>query len=355
MIKIIGLVDYDLFTGVLKTPNVEIMKLASYYKTEEGQFCRLLRLEEEPSLYDKIFFFSEKGNCSIPDSFKKSKNVVYGGTGFTKGIYIPFEKELIDYTVPNPIIYKDYLREEMEKSLTFKEVNDFLDNTYHRMYAGNKKLIVPPTEKRKKIFLYDRDFFWETWEKDIEELLKGNPSSLNRIHPIYCDSFDKLLAVKRIKKMLSTTEIILTLPIKFNEIVKIIKQYEKYLLEFINLSSCVYLPIGQNCKNVLQYYSSMVFTLNFLYSFWARKIPIKVKAIMSDDCPVKELLLAIENWSSLSQEKKRNTTLEEVFYRPQNKKIKEQYKNFLKFHPKENILFKKTYRDLEKGGFWRIC
>lgn len=59
----IGLVDYDLYSSTsvhLAPPNIEIMKLATYYKTEENKFCRLLHLDEtELTPYDKIFVFSE--------------------------------------------------------------------------------------------------------------------------------------------------------------------------------------------------------------------------------------------------------------------------------------------------------
>ena len=59
----IGLVDYDLQTSTstsLLIPNLEIMKLATYYRIEENHFCRLLTLEEqELGSYDKIYFFSE--------------------------------------------------------------------------------------------------------------------------------------------------------------------------------------------------------------------------------------------------------------------------------------------------------
>ena len=58
----IGLVDFDLLTRSSKSlyiPNLEIMKLATYYKTEEKQFCRLMSLEEtELNTYDKITFFA---------------------------------------------------------------------------------------------------------------------------------------------------------------------------------------------------------------------------------------------------------------------------------------------------------
>jgi len=39
----------------------------------------------------------------------RAQNIVFGGTGFTKE-YVPFENEIIDFTIPKPTIYKDILK-----------------------------------------------------------------------------------------------------------------------------------------------------------------------------------------------------------------------------------------------------
>ena len=65
----IGLVDYDLQTtssNTLIPPNIEIMKLATYYKNDENTFSRLISLDEtELSSYDIIYFFSEAETTPI--------------------------------------------------------------------------------------------------------------------------------------------------------------------------------------------------------------------------------------------------------------------------------------------------
>ena len=89
----IGLLDYDWCVSnkiSVLIPNIEIMKLATYYKTEKNQFCRLLTLEDqELSSCDKIYFFSEiNKNPQIPEHYSRANNIIYGGTAFTNGIYI---------------------------------------------------------------------------------------------------------------------------------------------------------------------------------------------------------------------------------------------------------------------------
>jgi len=70
----IGLVDLQWQQADLDLPppNLEIMKLAEYYKHEENIFCRIIGLEEtELGGYDKIYVFSENDNyITVPDAFK---------------------------------------------------------------------------------------------------------------------------------------------------------------------------------------------------------------------------------------------------------------------------------------------
>ena len=109
-----GLVDYDLWENSstrLYVPNLEIMKLATYYKLEKRHFCRLISPEETELVgYDKIYFFSEQSECQVPEAFKRFENIEYGGLAFTRGKYKPFENEIIDYTLPKTFIYKDFLQ-----------------------------------------------------------------------------------------------------------------------------------------------------------------------------------------------------------------------------------------------------
>ena len=98
----IGLVDYDALTTIRAKSirlNLEIMKLASYYRTEENETCKLLSLQEEEDLdsYRAIYFFSEEDSYpEVPPQFYQVKNVVFGGSAFTNHEYVPFENSLID-------------------------------------------------------------------------------------------------------------------------------------------------------------------------------------------------------------------------------------------------------------------
>ena len=123
----IGLVDYDLQTSTSTSrliPNLEIMKLANYYQTEQQTFCRLLSLTEtDLTTYDKIFFFSElTARPEIPSVYKRLNNVIYGGASFTNGKYIPFTPEIIDFMPPKTAIYKNFLKQKYDDGIAAKVI-----------------------------------------------------------------------------------------------------------------------------------------------------------------------------------------------------------------------------------------
>ena len=160
----IGLVDLQLQSWdkpQLCPPNLEIVKLATYYQAEENKFCRLINLDEtEFGGYEKIYVFSEsKDFITVPDALRRAPNVIYGGTAFTNGIYIPFENKLIDYTLARTRIYANFLKEKYQAGLKEKEVSRLLDNSYYRWHAGQSVLPLPSIQKRHRIYIYDTDFF----------------------------------------------------------------------------------------------------------------------------------------------------------------------------------------------------
>lgn len=137
----IGLVDYDLQTTTstqLLIPNLEIMKLATYYK-EQNVFCRLINLNEtELSAYNKIYFFSEiSTDIQVPPAFLRSSNVIFGGTAFTNGIYQPFENSIIDYTIAKPYIYKNFLKDKYDNGIKTKIIEHILDDSYYRIFLND--------------------------------------------------------------------------------------------------------------------------------------------------------------------------------------------------------------------------
>lgn len=356
----IGLLDYDWCvstnTSVL-VPNIEIMKLATYYKIEKNEFCRLLTLEDqELSSYDKIYFFSElNNNPQIPEAFLRANNVVYGGTSFTNGIYIPFENEIIDYTIPKPFIYKEFLKQKYNDGIKAKVIAHVLDDTYYRNYAGENKLPLPAVLPRKRFFLYDRDFFYKDWEKTITKISERQPSSIIRLHPTFCSTLTQYFKLREYPKFSRDNQIILNFEPSLDDLPYLFKNYKNLFLADINFSSNVYLPLGGSLKTNTQYFNDLIYKLNLLYSFWSKNIPLKIYFIepkVGVNNPIKLLSQHIATWSN-----KRNKDIsinDRLTKTKRDQKAQEELQFFFKFFPKEKNLFEQSFSEITKRGFWRI-
>ena len=132
----------------------------------------------------------------MPDAIKKAPNVIYGGTAFTNGVYIPFENKLIDYTLARTRIYVGFLKDKYVAGLDEREINRLLDNSYYRWHAGDVELPIPAIQKRHRMYIYDRDFFQEGWRVVIDKILERNPSSINFIHPAHYRKISDFLEVR---------------------------------------------------------------------------------------------------------------------------------------------------------------
>ena len=198
----IGLVDLQLQSWdkpQLCPPNLEIMKIATYYQQEENRFCRLINLDEtEFGAYETVYVYSEsKSFVTVPEAFKRAPNVVYGGTAFTNGKYIPFTNKLIDYTIARPYIYTNFLKEKRIAGLKDIEVSRLLDNSYYRWHANTEVLPLPPIKKRHRIYIYDNNFFQNDWRKIIDKIIDRHPSSINFIHPAHYKKISDFLDVRK--------------------------------------------------------------------------------------------------------------------------------------------------------------
>ena len=355
----IGLVDYDLLQSESTTrivPNLEIMKLATYYRMEENHFCRLLTLdEEELESYERIYFFSETGRkLLVPNHFKRANNIIYGGSAFTNFKYIPFENRVIDYTIPRVMIYKEYLKQKYQEGFKNLVISHALDDSYYRMYADERCLPIPPIKRGKRVFLFDREFFYPNWELIIDDISARKPSNIYRIHPIVCHTLTEFFEARKKTKLARDIEYILDLNVPTNEINYMMNHYKKYFLADISMNSNIYLPLKSNLPTNNPYYRNIIYTLNLLYTFWAHNIPIKVRVedtpIGVTNNPIKELQQAIATWTTGTTKMKR--TMRERINR--NKIMISQYEEIIKNYPNAKTLFDQSYEELVQRGFWNI-
>lgn len=336
------------------------MKLAAYYQGEENKFCRLINLDEtELTAYEKIYVFSESKNfVTVPEAFRRAPNVIYGGTAFTGGIYVPFENSLIDFTLPRTRIYGQFLRDKREAGLEDTEIVRLLDNSYYRWHAGNDVLPIPAIHKRHRIYIYDKDFFQEGWRKVIDKIINRHPSSINFIHPAHYKKASDFLEVRENALIAKGNDAFLDLGIPLKETPILMKYYKNRFLAVINQSSLVYLSLGGSFHYQSDYLRDILYKLNLLYVFWSCNIPIKVKyedpGLGCYD-PVSDLSKLIATWTqgetcnykSIIDRIPKDKSMSNV--RPE----REQLRVILDRYPSSETLFRQTKDMIKKGGFWK--
>lgn len=357
----IGLLDLDWSLSTSNTflfPNIEIMKLASYYKIEENQFCRLLTLEDNDlTPYEKIYIFSElHSNLNLPPVFLRHNDIVFGGSALTNGEYIPFKNELIDYTIPRTAIYKEVLKQKYSEGVKAKIISHVLDNTYYRNYAGSNKLPLPAVIPRKQVLLYDVNFFYSDWKDTIQEISNRKPSTILRIHPIVCTKLSQYFDVRKFNKIARSNIIILDINIPLEDVNYMLRNYKNLFLADIVANSNVCLYLGGTWPTTLQYCRDLIYKLNLLLAFWSRGINIKfyyLQPKIGTINPLADLDKAAVQWSGSMIK-----TLKLIDKIPKKKKknnyLKEQYDEVLKFFPNAKALFEQSFEEISKRGYWNL-
>lgn len=359
----IGLYDYDLQSSTSTTsliPNLEIMKLSTYYRREENTFCRLIAPDESDlSGYDKIYFYSEIAKQPIvPPQFLRAKNVIFGGATFTKN-YIPFDNELIDYTIARPTIYKDYLKEKYQEGIKTKVISQFLDSAYYRMFVGNKMLPIPPVLPKKHVLIYDQNIFQNNWEEILQEISNRKPSTIIPVHPVICKTLTDFFNIRKMPKFWRSSLIALDLNIPLSEVHYMFKAYKNQFLQEVLPTANIVLELGGTFPTKIQYCKDFIYKINLLYSFWCRNIPIKIKYYQPDQGytnPIANLDQLVDKWTN--GDTKDTKTLNERMTIKVSKVMKETFLKekqlILKTDSSAKTLFDQNYKLLTERRCWRI-
>ena len=336
------------------------MKLATYYQQEENTFCRLINLDEtELTNYKKIYIFSEsKDFTTVPEAFLRAPNIIYGGTAFTGGIYIPFENKLIDYTIAKTRIYHNFLKEKRAAGMEDKQISKWLDNSYYRWRAGETELPLPSIQKRHRLYIYDKDFFQEGWRKIMNKIINRNPSTIYFIHPAHYKKISDFLDVRENGLIARGNDAYLDLNIPLKETPILMKHYKNRLLAVINPSSQVYLSLGGSFHYKTEYLKDIIYKLNLLYVFWSNNIPIKIKyeePTLGCFNPIPDISKLISTWTQ-GETCNYKSIIDRI---PKDKKLtevrpeREQLEVILDRYPSSETLFRQTTETTKQGGFWK--
>ena len=295
----------------------------------------------------------------IPPAFLRANNVIFGGTTFTQGAYQPFENSVIDYTIARPSIYKEFLKNKYDSGIKTKVIEHVLDDSYYRIFINNKQLPIPPINPKKRLIIYDRNFFQDNWQTIFKKISERKPSMITCIHPIICNNLTQFFELRANKKFARSNTIILNLDIPLEEVYYMLKSYSNKFLAEITPASMVSLSLGGSYYTKFQYYRDLIYKMNLLYAFWSKGIEIKIKyeyPKIGYTNPLEELELFIESWTC--GDTKYNKTLEERMSKYISKDKAErllEIQNLLfKFYPTAKDLFNQNFTELRKRRYWRL-
>lgn len=159
----IGLYDGDLQKYFHCPFNLELMKIAAYYKNKN----QIVSLSPtfSPERYTQFFYRKDYYDGTFPEKLMTSKNVEYGGLAFTQGIYAPMDLS-IETTPPDRSIYEKVLKTyfDFKGQETLRKSYTALTNSQHLRLSLDGKTVWPEFEKQLKdidstsaFFFHDTD------------------------------------------------------------------------------------------------------------------------------------------------------------------------------------------------------
>lgn len=205
----IGLYDEDFFKYHQTIPNLELMKIASYYKKKRE--IVVLSPSIAPDRYSLFFLRKDYYDGSFPKELGEKQNIQYGGLAFSYNKYHQLSEEIeacdADFTIYLP--YRHLFEAELKNNALAYVA---LKNAAHLRLSLDEKTISPyflkQTQRlgsRNILFLHDYDLsnVDNAWETVIEGLSNLNYENKKTVlatkYPIRCKNLSQFERWKEIQ------------------------------------------------------------------------------------------------------------------------------------------------------------
>ena len=154
---LIGIHDYDVKKGKLFIPNLQAMKISSYYKNN-GHIVNLLPREKLRETYDELYFFRNKINKHKHLDLWEKENSFCFGRQFSQR-YVPLSEE-IEESKPDITLYSPYFRQAfLDLTMTEASIASYLKSIdYIQIYTFNTVFNFEYHIPKPRCFLYDE--YW---------------------------------------------------------------------------------------------------------------------------------------------------------------------------------------------------
>lgn len=172
----VGIIDQDAL--VYKKDffyDLDVMKIASYYKNKKREITKLLLNPDDYTQYSKVFYIKNKYNYRNFAPAFSDPRIQYRGYAFYTGEYEPLEPE-IEATIPDVSIYDTYLKynTQITGAGSFHPYNiNFIEGLHARVSTDGLTCNVPDKHilyktDAKYLTLYDYNIFeLENWRERI--------------------------------------------------------------------------------------------------------------------------------------------------------------------------------------------
>ena len=156
----VGLYDVDFFKYHQVMFNLEIMKMATYFKGKRE--ITVLSPTYSPERYTHFYLRKDFYDGTYPVGLNRFDNLDYGGLAFTNNVYIPLSEE-IESCQPDTFIYDKYKHLFLEGAKGHKDAYISLSNNIHLRLSLNGETIWDkfekqiPNKKANILFLHDVD------------------------------------------------------------------------------------------------------------------------------------------------------------------------------------------------------
>lgn len=181
----IGLYDWDLLKW--RSPvvfNLELMKMATYFKVYERQITQMVRDLNEVERYNKVYLRKDYEDFYYPPEVMKNERIVCGGYAFTNGLYLPLNQK-IESCIPDTSIYKKY-NFIYDVSPKLRKVFQYLMNGYHVRIQNDDVDFTKGDKSVRYLIIHDKDLIFNDYVKrQISKVRSINYKSKLRIGTKY--------------------------------------------------------------------------------------------------------------------------------------------------------------------------
>lgn len=156
----VGLYDVDFFKYHQVMFNLEIMKMATYFKGKRE--ITMLSPTYSPERYTHFYLRKDFYDGTFPVGLNRYDNLYYGGLAFSNNVYIPLLEE-IEVCQPDTFVYDKYKHLFLEGAKGHKDAYTSLSNNIHLRLSLDGKIIWDkfekqiPNKKANILFLHDVD------------------------------------------------------------------------------------------------------------------------------------------------------------------------------------------------------